>query len=488
MFKLQKAPAMEKYSHTLSGLGFQVDDNTGEIRDMKGNFFEYFHHESEYLNDARKEAVHDAVRTYIAAELAKEHDIIPLHLDGSSSSGISTERPDKPHVTVLCTEPGKLKQKQDVVVVVGEAGGGSSGQDAGVWAYRSLMREGGVFKGSAVGLAMKLAERGAQMAMSGDVEGATPGVFILNPGQLLYSYKEGKAMTQTSWMGREKKDSLSEVYEVEDEWNKVEGKSLPSPSCFFPADSNSSPAHATSNDHIKNILKHVLPSLLGSNAKIHMVVMGDSVKATLDYLDYVFCHNPNDKNLVVKMSSIALIQPNHNHADIQSTQLCDFLQTRGRAWVDSEQPAGDLVRVPEGMKSPPIRAERMTVLVDDYDNIVDKKEVKADDEEDFEEVQLEVSCPTYSAGNLNGITELIFPTVIDDVLQFFWQYKASILLADAPAIEDPKESDRTKPPTRFQDSDIPHMEAVDWRMVMMVGMAAGMYQSVLSLAGAGMEG
>ena len=36
---------------------------------------------------------------------------------------------------------------------------------------------------------------------------------------------------------------------------------------------------------------------------------------------------------------------------------------------------------------------------------------------------LEVLCPTFSAGDCGGITELVFPRVMDKILELFWQKK-----------------------------------------------------------------
>lgn len=225
MFRLVNPPNMETFAPTLGQLGFQLTDD-GQIRNIStGRFFDYFHSKSEDLNDRRKEAVHEAAREVVLNELAHYH-IAPLYLKGTS---IFLEKPEGPHVTLVATDLGKLSTKKDVVVVIGETGGGSSGQDAAIWGYRTLMREGGLKKGSAVGMARMLRRLGKAIKLPGDLDGsrAEAGLFVLNPGQLFWSNKHNKPMSQTTWMGREKETSLSSVYEVDHDWNSVPSKSSP---------------------------------------------------------------------------------------------------------------------------------------------------------------------------------------------------------------------------------------------------------------------
>lgn len=223
MFRLAAPPTMQTFAQSLGELGFQLTSN-GQIRNIHTNqHFDYFYSESEELNDRRKEAVHEGAREAVIDEL-KRYSIVPIYVQGTDAI---LHKPKGAHVTLVATELGKLRTKKDVVVVIGETGGGGSGQDAAIWGYRTLMRGGGLKKGSAVGMAKMLRRLGKAIKLPGDVDGsrAEAGVVILNPGQLFYSHKYEKPMSQTTWMGREKKTSLSSVWEVEDDWNTVPSKS-----------------------------------------------------------------------------------------------------------------------------------------------------------------------------------------------------------------------------------------------------------------------
>ncbi|KAF2162997.1 hypothetical protein M409DRAFT_26445 [Zasmidium cellare ATCC 36951] len=416
MFKLIKAPTMEQFGPYLGELGFQVTDDN-QIRGIHDNkFFDYFYSESDDLNNRRKETVHEAVREIIASTLAK-YDIVPVHVVGTQTY---MNKPEAPHVTLLATAIGKLAEKKDVIVVIGEAGGGSSGQDAGIWAYRSLMREGGLEKGSAVGLTEMLRKMGKELKVEGDEEGkkAEAGVVILNPGALLYSHKEKKAMTQTSWMGRQKKDSLTAGYEVDEKWNKVA-------------------MHTTATEHIKTVLAHVLPKHLNKKARVHILCVGESAKDTIDYLDDLFTKNPDDKDLAAKLQSIVLIEPIHKHEELQSAKFKYFLRKRGIAFVESETvPVSGLVATPDKTEERKMGDSWVKVdnnasdsnneaaIQDRIDSIV-AKTTDLDPADDNDAPPAPVSTHTYSASDLDHTTELIVPEILNRALGYISRHMSS---------------------------------------------------------------
>lgn len=168
MFSCKQAPPEPFYEADLEKLGFRLDEHnkfvnvsTARSRHMltstdiftqtrTGEVFDYYHTNNEHANDLRKEAFHTAARAKIAEVLREEYGITELYLTGSK---IHTERPQEPHVSILSTKVSDLKKKRDIVVVIGEAGA-----DAGIWAWRVAGKEGGIEKGSVVGLAKRLAE------------------------------------------------------------------------------------------------------------------------------------------------------------------------------------------------------------------------------------------------------------------------------------------------------------------------------------------
>ena len=48
-------------------------------------------------------------------------------------------------------------------------------------------------------------------------------MIILNPGQLLYSHRDSKSMSQTTWDARQIDTALDQPYAISEEHNKVQG-------------------------------------------------------------------------------------------------------------------------------------------------------------------------------------------------------------------------------------------------------------------------
>lgn len=217
--------------------------------------------------------------------------------------------------------------------------------------------------------------------------------------------------------------------------------------------------HATANRHIHNVLAHILPELLNKHARVHMLCIGDSVKDTVDYLDWLFYQNSDDTCLVAKLASMVFLEPNHQPEVIQSPKFRDFLLNNGIAYVNSETaPVGRLVASPGDVEELKKHADtssdkgwikisyadpddsdpddpdpdfssdeedgadddrRDSKLEPDDDNI-ETTEVEPDDNTQSEIQQ--VSMRTYSAGNLNNKTELMMPNIMNRVLGFFWKH------------------------------------------------------------------
>ena len=98
-------------------------------------------------------------------------------------------------------------------------------------------------------------------------EANRPGVIILNPGQLLYSYKQGTAMTQTSWSGK------------------------PRPSALHPASpplpENHVPGNVTVQEHLQFVFDKVLANkdLVADDTMIHLVGLWNGGIELVKYLE-----------------------------------------------------------------------------------------------------------------------------------------------------------------------------------------------------------
>lgn len=139
-------PEEPTYPTGLAELGFMIDDQ-GEFvtisnPDGPNQHFVFFASDNERLNEVRKEAMHTAVREAVEKEMAA-FGVKPVYLGGEDGATIlGRVQPENKHIRIYATELEALKDKKDVIVVVGE-----HSQDPGIWAWRSVMREGGINKG-----------------------------------------------------------------------------------------------------------------------------------------------------------------------------------------------------------------------------------------------------------------------------------------------------------------------------------------------------
>jgi len=499
-------PKDPSYNANLDDLGFTLTpDGRFVKKDDTDSFFDFFHTDNERANEVRKEAMHGCARSVVLSQLA-EVGIAQLYVhDG----GFARVKPDSPHVTILTTELGALSAKRDVIVVIGE-----SMQDLGVWAYRILMREGGVQQGSAVGLANKLRAWGSGGSAKGPVTGedgveeamkdlrinsnnaratasprqdAVPGLIILNPGQLLYSPSLNECMSQAAWLGRPRKDALSDPFRIDPVHNRVKG-------------------HETPDAHIASILSSLSPKIVRKDVRFYFVGLSEGGEAMLNYLDEAL----QDAGAIGdNLEAIALVQPTHVPSQLESPALATLLAARGRSWVmSSGQPKGTLLAVPNSAgvpithytdkdstslpqllsktipepndeiapaspsatapiaipgrsppthrthspaqsrsnlepngngaaasysfpKSPGTLEQSVASLQTNPGSLMEQSSYStlsksnanlADSDADSEPdpyADEEVSCPTFSSGVEGGVTEVIWPSVMDDVLEWF---------------------------------------------------------------------
>ena len=478
-------PKDPSYPADLTKLGYTLNAAGQFVKVSNPNeLFQYHVTDNDRANEVHKEAMHECVRHTVLTELTalgvKE---VYVHEDG-----VVDVKPEGPHIGILATELAELKEKRDVVVVAGE-----SMQDLGIWAYRALMWEPGLEGGSAVGLirrlraydpdaAQKAVHPGLLTAVANGLsklklDGTTqskptsqlsPGLVILNPGQLLYSYDLNKSMSQSTWLARPKPSALDDDIRIDPLHNRV-------------------PGHETPEKHIATVLEHILPRLTRKDARLYIVGISEGGEAVLKYVNAKLATNPDDE-IGLKLEAIALCQPTH-HAigDVTTPALKTFLGARAKSWVLDEAPKGKLLAVPGGL-APIVHyadsAAQSRLLEDqeedleasnptpfavapstsegrnvdcDYErsaydpprptttalqqsassittkepgdsigDLLEKSEqtlAKGQSEGDDENepnpyAQDDVSCPTFSSG-VEGVAEMIWPAVMGDVLEWF---------------------------------------------------------------------
>ncbi|KAI7139696.1 hypothetical protein D0869_14704 [Hortaea werneckii] len=331
----------------LHALGFKINEHGQFVKiDAPTTFFDFYHTDNERANEVRKERLHECVRQSVLSSLASQ-DVKQLYVFGGSCS---EAKPEGQHTSILTTQLEKLRTKQDVVVIINE-----HMQDLGIWAYRLLMREAGVDGGSAVGLMKKLQIWGANTFTENSLAGVsylgsaveklkldgasseldeammdrdTPGVIILNPGQLIYSPQLNKAMSQAEWLGRPKPNALSDHYRIDDDHNRV-------------------PCHKTPEQHVATVFEHVIPTITREDVRLYVAGLSDGGEALLKFLDRKFHADPQD-DIGKLVEAIALIEPTHDPKQLESVAFATFLAGRRcRAYVMSKEPKGSLVAVPK---------------------------------------------------------------------------------------------------------------------------------------------
>lgn len=146
------------------------------------------------------------------------------------------------------------------------------------------------------------------------MESETPGVVILNPGQLLFSHKQGRAMTQTSWMALPRKSAVHPPIRISEKHNRVEG--------------NTSPA-----EHVHFVFEKLLgnPEFVQPDAELYVVGLGEGADDVLQYLQ----ENPG-RHHIAAIATTAPVPSLPTTCSISlSKENAPFLQllsNRARAW------------------------------------------------------------------------------------------------------------------------------------------------------------
>ncbi|KAK5728023.1 hypothetical protein LTR17_012220 [Elasticomyces elasticus] len=396
---LPQDPAMPA---NLQALGYKVNGlnqfvKSGTPSGKPVEFFDFYHSSNERSNEVRREAMHECARKEVIAQLGKL-GVKQVFMKGEQFLDM---RPDGPHVAILATDLDVLKYKKDVVVVVNE-----HMQDLGIWAYRMLMREPGIDGGSAVGLVKKLQkwnEEKPEMVSIDTAEDAvgklkldgaddedittddnTPGVIILNPGELLYSHKLNRSMSQATWLARGKSSAIAANYKVHDVHNRVY-------------------RHETPEAHVRSVLEYFIPSVTCEDVRLFFVGISEGGEHLLKCLDERLVADPDDF-MGASMEVVALIQPTHVPEQLKSQALTTFLATqRARSYVSSEMPLGTLLAVPPS---------NMGQYVDTYDSQVIERPVNHTREDSGS--QASTSAPIGIAGALT-MTETMTDSMTDSI-------------------------------------------------------------------------
>ncbi|GAB7359770.1 hypothetical protein MBLNU230_g6941t1 [Neophaeotheca triangularis] len=333
-----------------------IDANREKDEIAGDSFTTLYHTDNERANEVRREAVHACARAKVATELTAL-GMTTLHV---SEEEMTASKPDGgfPHVEVLTSQNAGMKNR--VVLIVGE-----HSQDLGVWAWRWLMREGGMDGGSAVGLVKNMQDvyggtvrggiRGVVSCLGGPVpckdrkinwhitgihendnvgisgtkddlqaasENACPGLIIFNPGQLNYSPSLNTSMSHSTWLARPKPNALSNPVAISETHNIV-------------------PGHRSPEEHVATMFQNFLPLLLGNDTQLYIVGISDGSENVLKAVETISkAGGENADYLLKNLVAMCLIQPTHNPHQIESKALREFLATRAISYVLDHHPMG----------------------------------------------------------------------------------------------------------------------------------------------------
>jgi hypothetical protein len=310
-------PKDVEFPASLTKLGFKIDAS-GCVVDIENpkDFFSFDKYDKHDTNQKRYNAVHKAVRQ-------KVHDILasmgvkPLYIDSSDDNKrlyyVGDKNPEKPSMKVLSSPGFSPSEDKELYVVVGD-----SNQDLGIWSRKSVLTEGGLNHGSAVGLVTKL--RGAAQPTEAktfsfpvDKEAYLPRVIILNPGELFYSHQIGETMSAASWNDRQREHGLADKHHIAEQYNLL-------------------PGHESAGKHVELCLRYFLKPIVGYRTRVNIIAIGDAGEAVLKCLNEIFEAAAADDDLLNTKLAIAMIQPTHNADIVTAPALLELLAKHGQIW------------------------------------------------------------------------------------------------------------------------------------------------------------
>ncbi|EOD43975.1 putative ribosomal protein s14 protein [Neofusicoccum parvum UCRNP2] len=337
MFRLSEAgmPEDPSYPPNLKQLGYFIDEKS-EIRTIKPphNYYNFWISNNDRVNESFREAMHACIKEEVVHRMAAL-GIPPLYLPH-----LTLEKPqNEPSVPILVTSKDELKKKKRIIVVIND-----DFQDLGLWAYRIASKEHGVEAGSVISLAkaMQTNQFAAQAAVDGTASKPaedvpfevpdnwkTPGLVVLNPGQLLYSYRLDKAVTKQSWDSQPLKSGIDPVPKIDPAFNKIKD-------------------NRTVDEHVKTSFDKILknPEWVSPEANIYFVGLGNGGDALLRVLSKEW---PSYKD---RVAAIALTDPAPIHELFDDHDFVAFLRHRARALVPSPEEFSTPVAVPASTDHP----------------------------------------------------------------------------------------------------------------------------------------
>ncbi|KAI9796690.1 MAG: hypothetical protein M1833_006030 [Piccolia ochrophora] len=290
-------PKDPTFPHDLKGLGYFINDKD-YIKSISepAEDFDFFVTKSYRHNKMRGEAMSACMRKLVLERLEK----LSLPILRLPIGTLATE----PHVPILASPD--LSSKKRLVVVLGEAF-----QDLGIWAYRSVGREGlgGINDGSAINFVKEVQK--APLSRSDDSDA---GIIIANPGQLLWWRRGKQPVTFQTWYALPRKSAVHGPRRIDDVKNRV-------------------PGNGNCAKHVEYVFNEVVAKLAREDVKLYVLGVADGGTDMLSFL------NKNWSTWESRISAIALSHPLHIPDDVSTPRFASFMSTHARAYLCHDEPA-----------------------------------------------------------------------------------------------------------------------------------------------------
>ncbi|KAG9257765.1 Arb2 domain-containing protein [Emericellopsis atlantica] len=283
-------PKDAHFPYDLKELGYFVNE-VDEVRSIANPdfYFKYFLDRNERINFRQRFCMDYALQKIVHQRLEYEGLVkIPLPLGTPS-----TEK----HIPIFA-EKG-LSEKSRVVIIFGECT-----KALGWVAGRVITGEGGIDKGSMVRVVKALHEQTSTAA-----DAVPPGVVLANVGECWWWPEEKRALTVTSSFNVPMPSLVHAGVKTIPELNHVKGYTSP-------------------EDNVKSMFEDVLPHMLGENAVVDIVAIGDTCSVIEKYLDEKAAWDTWGK----RISSMVLVDTLLQADQLANADFKEFLAKRARCY------------------------------------------------------------------------------------------------------------------------------------------------------------
>lgn len=226
------------------------------------------------------------------------------------------------------------------------------------------------------------------MVKKSDVpESSLPGMVVCNPGELIWSNINQECTSAATWYDQKRETGFSDQYHATDKHNQI-------------------PEHEDPERHVASCLRAYLMYIAGPKTRVNIITIGDGSANVLGYLNTVYANEKSKAKIANIQINIAMVAPTHNDDVVTEPALKQFLAKHGRIWESHSLPKGTLLA---------------DVAPEFADNEGSDPGAGTDE---LSAILAQVSlgetaiCQKFSAG-VENTSDMIFPKVMGDVLQFF---------------------------------------------------------------------